>query len=257
MEKTHTDKIQWIEALRTFAMLMVVVPHFIATFCPEVFSIWQSYSLFMKGISGKHGVAIFCVLLGFFSSKRSSKTFPTYFVQRYLQFAINIGIVLVPFVLAKSLLLGDRFGTFMKGIMLSGFESVVLGASLNPTLWCVRDMFFGSLVCFVLGQYCKMNNKWKEFALIALLGLFMYFINVWIAVCVFGAGLRVFLEIKLAHRSKSLLCVLFVVLIPLLYRRSESQLTYALQGISCCLFMYVCMYVCSKHMCERSVRISL
>ena len=58
-------RVGWIEVLRAVAMLMVVVPHFIASFCPEVFVYWQTHSLFLKGISGKHGVAIFCVLLGY------------------------------------------------------------------------------------------------------------------------------------------------------------------------------------------------
>ncbi len=88
-----------------------------------------------------------------------------------------------------------------------------------------------------------MENKWAEIGLLFVFGLFMYFVDVWIAICMAGAGLRVFLEIKLSDKIKKLLCVLFVVVIPLLYRRSESQLTYAMQGLSCCLFMCVCMYV--------------
>lgn len=63
----QSERVRWIESLRAFALLMVVIPHFIAGFCPEVFNVWETHSLFLKGISGKHGVAIFCVLLGFFS----------------------------------------------------------------------------------------------------------------------------------------------------------------------------------------------
>lgn len=248
MSSNHkqSDRIGWIELLRAFAMLLVVVPHFIASFCPEVFSVWQSYSLLLKGISGKHGVAIFCVLLGYFSSKRSSKNFPTYIVQRYFQFAINIGVVLVAFVLVRSFLLRMSFVGFVKNTVFAGFEAVVFGSSLNPTLWCVRDLFFGSLFCYVIGNHCKMKSKWRELSFIMVLSVFFYFIDVWIAICVFGAGLRVLLEIEFAKKLKLLLCAIFVVVIPLLYRHPESQLTYAMQGISCCLFMYVCMYVYPK-----------
>lgn len=239
----QSERAEWIEAIRAIAMLMVVVPHFIASFCPEVFSVWQSCSLFLKGISGKHGVAIFCVLLGYFSSKRSCKNFPSYIAQRYLQFAINIGMVLVVFVLVRSFLLRMSFVGFVKNTIFAGFETVVFGSSLNPTLWCVRDMFFGSLFCFVLGNYCKMKSKWMELFFIIVLSVFLYFIDVWIAICVFGAGLRVVLEIEFTKKSKLLLCAIFVAAIPFLYRHTESQLTYAMQGISCCLFMYVCMCI--------------
>lgn len=251
MINAQSERVEWIEAIRAFAMLMVVVPHFIASFCPEVFSVWQSYSLLLKGISGKHGVAIFCVLLGYFSSKRSSKNFPTYIAQRYFQFAVNIGVVLVAFVMVKSFLMKMSFVGFVKNTIFAGFEAVVFGSSLNPTLWCVRDMFFGSLFCFVLGNYCKRKNKWMELFFIIVLSVFLYFIDVWIAICVFGAGLRVALEIEYTKKLKLLLCVIFVVVIPFLYRHPESQLTYAMQGISCCLFMYICMCIQSEFVKKR------
>ena len=159
MMNVQSERVEWIEAIRAFAMLMVVVPHFIASFCPEVFSVWQSYSLLLKGISGKHGVAIFCVLLGYFSSKRSSKNFPTYVAQRYFQFAVNIGVVSVAFVMVKSFLMKMSFVGLVKNTIFAGFEAVVFDSSLNPTLWCVRDMFFGSLFCYVIGNHCKMKSN--------------------------------------------------------------------------------------------------
>lgn len=138
-----------------------------------------------------------------------------------------------------------NFVGFVRCIVNSLFESVLLMSGLNPTLWCVRDLFFGSLICFVFGNYCKMENKWGELGFLVAFGLFMYFVDVWIAICIAGAGLRVFLKIDFSDKIKKLLCILFVVAIPLLYRHEESLLTYAMQGLSCCLFMYVCMYVCS------------
>lgn len=219
----HSERVRWIESLRAIALLMVVIPHFIAAFCPEVFVVWQTHSWLLKGISGKHGVAVFCVLLGFFSSKRSQNGFPTYLVRRYLQFAINIGVVLIVYSIVCAILSHLHFVGFVKCILNASYESVLLLSGLNPTLWCVRDLFFGSLICFVLGNYCEMENKWAEIGLLFVFGLFMYFVDVWIAICMAGAGLRVFLEIKLSDKIKKLLCVLFVVVIPLLYRRSESQ----------------------------------
>lgn len=41
-----SERIAWIESLRAIALLMVVVTHFIAAFCPEAFGVWQTHSLF-------------------------------------------------------------------------------------------------------------------------------------------------------------------------------------------------------------------
>lgn len=239
------NRIKWIELLRAIAMLLVVIPHFIAMFCPSVFSLWHTHSWLLKGVTGKHGVAIFCVLIGYFSSNKSHAGFPTYVVRRYLQFAINIFVVLVPFTIVYSVLSKVQLFDLMKGLFDAVVETLLFQSGLNPTLWCVKDMFFGSLVCFVLGNCCEMENKWKELVFDLVIGLFLYFFNVWIAICVLGAALRVFSVIDIRDRIKLLLCILFVVAIPLLYRHSESRMTYMMQGMSCCLFMYICMCVSS------------
>lgn len=249
--KLTVNRVGWIESLRSFAMLMVIIPHFIAFFCPEVFGGWQDYPLLLKGINGKHGVAMFCVLLGYFASSRSAETFPTYIVRRYLQFAINIFIVLLPFVVFNSILTGYSTAHLLNGVQKSFIESVLFKNGLNPTLWCIRAMFFGSLLCFVLGNYCKMIPKWKELLLLFCISSFMYFIDVWLAICTLGVVLRAFLEMKFSPKKECIFCAISIVAIPFLYRRPESQTTYMLQGFSSCLLMYVCMYVSRRKWSQR------
>lgn len=239
------DRIRWIESLRAVAMLMVVIPHFIAMFCPSVFNLWHTHSWLLNGITGKHGVAIFCVLIGYFSSQKKHAGLPTYVVRRYLQFAINIFIVLLPFSIVFSIVSKASQVDLLKGIADSMIETVLFQSGLNPTLWCVKEMFFGSLICYVLGNYCEMENKWKELVYDLAIGVFLYFFNVWIAICVLGAALRVFSSIEICDRRKLLLCVLFIVAIPLLYRHAESRKTYMMQGVSSSLFMYICICVSS------------
>lgn len=234
-------RIVWIEALRAIAMLMVVIPHFIAAFCPEAFVVWQTHSLFLKGVNGKHGVAIFCVLIGYFSSQKSGQSVPTYLIRRYMQFAINICIVLLVFSVTSSILSKAGIASFVKSIANSIIEAALFKSSLNPTLWCVREMFFGSLICFILGNYCRTGNKCFDLTFVLLMGLFLYFVNVWIAISALGACLRVFSEIEVAKSKRWMLCVLFVLAIPFLYRRGESNSSFMFQGLSCCFFMYVCM----------------
>lgn len=238
-----SERIGWIESLRAIALFMVIVTHFIAAFCPEAFSVWQTNSLFLKGISGKHGVAIFCVLIGYFASAKKNIDFATYTIKRYLQFSINILLVLLPFTIVKEVIAGAQFAEIGNGIVNAFKESVFFRDEINPTLWCVRDLFFGSLCCFILGNYCDMTDKRMKLVFVFATCAFVYFVDVWIAVCILGVALRVFQEIVLSDKVKLMLCVLFIIAIPLLYRHEESTKTYLMQGFSCCLFMYVFMYV--------------
>jgi len=243
-KSTQSGRIGWIEALRTFAMLMVVVPHFIATFCPEVFNVWQTCSMLLKGINGKHGVAIFCVLIGYFASAKRSIGFVVYSVRRYLQFAINILLVLVAFTFFSTIISGSQLIVLFGRLARSIVESALFMDRINPTLWCVRDLFFGSLICFVIGSYCEITDKWKKILFVLGVCSFMYFVDVWIAICILGVALRFFQDIVLPRNLKLVLCAVFIVFIPLLYRHEESIITYFMQGVSCCLLLYVCMYVC-------------
>ena len=224
-------------------MLMVVIPHFIVAFCPEYAIVWQTHSLFLKGISGKHGVAIFCVLIGYFSSRKSYSNIPTYLIRRYLQFAINMALVLVVYSCVDSALLHLQFVGFVKQLMNAVLESLLFNCGMNPTLWCVKDMFYGSIICFVLGNYFEMEDKRKQLGVVMGIALFMFFANVWIAICILGVALRLFESFEIKGRTKLIVCLLFAVAIPLLYRHGESHKTYMMQGISCCMFMYVCMCV--------------
>lgn len=233
---TKTYRIGWIEALRAVALLMVVIPHFIAAFCPEAFRAWDTYSWALKGISGKHGVAIFCVLIGYFSSRKSEKSLPTYAIQRYLQFSINVFIVLI----CGLLVFYKSWSALGYGVLSVIKEALLFRDGLVPTFWCIMAMFEGSIICFLLGNYCRMENRRLEFALMIIVCFFLRYVNIWLSICVMGAALRFFQEIKLQKKVKVAICVVSVCVIPLLYRHPESTWTYFMQGCSCCLLLYVC-----------------
>ena len=202
----------------------------------------------LKGIRGKHGVAIFCVLVGYFASAKRNIGLAAYAVKRYLQFAINILIVLVTFSIVHASVLGLEFTEMGKDVLVAFKESVIFRDGINPTLRCVRDLFFGSLVCFVLGNCCNLDDNWKKLAFVLAIAVFEYFTDVWISICILGAALRVFQGIVLPQKVKPVLCVLFVVAIPLLYRHEESTKIFLMQGLSCGLFMYVNQSSFGKHL---------
>lgn len=118
----------------------------------------------------------------------------------------------------------------------------------------MRDLFFGSLICFVLGNHCDLGNNWKNLGFVLAAVVFVYFSDVWISICILGVALRVFKGIVLPNKVKLLLCALFVVAIPLLYRHEESTKTFLEQGLSCGMFMYVCMCIDDFGLCKHLPR---
>lgn len=196
---TKVSRIEWIEALRAIALLMVVIPHFIVMFCPNAFCAWDNYSWALKGISGKHGVAIFCVLIGYFSSRKSERSIPTYVVQRYLLFFVNIFVVLFFFWLVSY----KKFEGGGNGILSVIKETLLFRAEMVPTYWCVRALFGGSLICFVLGNYCNIGDKRFGMAFMMIVCFYMKFVNVWLSICVMGATLRFFSGNKHSEKSEN------------------------------------------------------
>lgn len=71
-------------------------------------------------------MAIFCVLIGYFTSAKRNIGFATYIIKRYLQFAINIFMVLVLFTIANAVVVGTQFAEIGRGIMIASKESALL-----------------------------------------------------------------------------------------------------------------------------------
>lgn len=238
------NRVGWIESLRAIAMLMVVVPHFIAMFCPEYFGLWQTHSILLKGINGKHGVVVFCVLTGFFSSRKSHLGVPTYLVRRYIRFSINILFVLFPFTVIHFLLSNFQIVGLTQSLLNAVNESFLFQSGINPTLWCVKDLFYGNLICFVIGNHFEMQDKRMELVLLLSVCMFLYFANVWVCICVLGAVLRLLMEMEFSDKFRRAMCALSVLAIPFLYRHEESNTTFIMQGFSCCFFIfYVYIYL--------------
>ena len=237
MEERKT--ILWIEGMRFIAILMIAIPHFIAMFCPQYFSLWDQYPLLLKGISGKNGVAIFMVIAGYFASKKTDKNFATYVTQRYLQFAINIALVLYVYCIACYI---TRPQELVYSLFEATKDAILFRDTICPTFWCIRPIFWSSILCYILGNLCMYNNdKWRLIFAILLCLLLFKMNEVWIAIGVLGYVYRIveerFIDLESKYQWTSI--VLCSVLIPLLYRHNESYLTFYMQGVSCCLAMWV------------------
>lgn len=232
------SKIAWIEGLRFIAIVMVVIPHFIEMFCPQYFEWWDKYPLLLKGISGKNGVAMFLVIVGFFASKPTSKNLPTYIVQRYLQFTINILIVLCVFCIVRFF---TDFRQFFGHIVVAFKDAFFLRDNLCPTYWCMKSILVGSIMCYLLNNCCDVKSPIHKLIFTSIVCIILFYMKyVWVAICILGCIYRQLTDDKLIpEKYKLSLSIACVCLIPMLYRHNECNLTYFMQGISCCMAMYI------------------
>lgn len=232
------SKITWIEGLRFIAIMMVAIPHFIDMFCPQYFEWWDKYPLLLKGISGKNGVAMFLVIVGFFASKPTSKNLPTYIVQRYLQFTINIFIVLSVFCIVRFF---TDYHHFFDHIVDAFKDAFFLRDNLCPTYWCMRSILVGSIICYLLSNCCDIKSPIHKLLFTSAVCVILFLMKyVWVAICILGCIYRQLSDNKfLPEKYKWLLNVICVFLIPILYRHDECNLTYFMQGISCCMTMFL------------------
>ena len=235
-----SNRVVWIEQLRGIAILMIVVTHFIAGFCPDLFRLWDDYSLLLSGITGKFGVAIFCAILGYFAAKETEANILTYSLRRYLQFAVNILLVVLLYAGMLFVLRVDAVAMPTMG-QIAG-EAFLFKSNIVPTYWCVADLFWGSIVCYALGNYLKRLPVYYLLGIEIVLCVLLFFTHkVWLMICVMGGLYRLLwsLHEQLDKKWQWLICALFLPLIPCLYRHPESEVVYMMQGIAACLIMYV------------------
>ena len=247
------QKFLHIEILRLGAIFLVVITHYIAAFCPEMFSFWHTH-WWMNGFTGKLGVAMFFVLAGYFASKPSSRSLSEYSVRRYLQFVLNIMVVLVLFVVALALGRHYSFITTCHNILRAMYSAIILDTTICNTFWCMREFLLGSILCYILGNTSSYisTHTHTGAAMVVFFDIIFCFLlwklwSVWIAICALGWCVRKLDEANLSRPFKLPMIGLFLIMIPLLYRHPESDLTYMAQGVACAMLLYVLNQACLSY----------
>ena len=85
-------RILYYDNIRYMAAIMVFTWHFISRFTRTTFRYWTHgpSHYILQGMSGKFGVIVFCVVLGYFAAKSGGKkgSLAKYTLNRYIQFAL-------------------------------------------------------------------------------------------------------------------------------------------------------------------------
>ena len=254
-EEMHREG--WIDACRFFAIFVIMATHFLAMFQPEALALWEKMPsrLVLGGLTGKFSVAFFFVLLGYFAGRPRKFTtggFARYALRRYGQFSFFV------FVSTLCFLIGSYGLTWLLHtpdenvfrVLSDGFrynfiyllrDSFLLEDNYNATLWCMRQLFAASLLCWLLG--CLPEGKARllisvaAWALSPLLGRDW----VWLGAGAAGVVLRCIREDEILFSKLSkpgitvllLLAALACIKAPL----TEGTALYALQGLGAFLLI--------------------
>ena len=176
----------YFDTIKLIAIFIVFATHFIASYHSAYFDLWHTmpYAILLKGISGKFGVVLFSVILGYFAYRSSDGNIIGYAVKRYLYFFIcALFINSVYFVCS-------RFGFLTDPVSLRKLAvcSLTLGDDIFATLWCLRPFLFASIIS-------RINGKAKAgmIAFVLEIALLLYLGQTWIAIGIMG-NVAVWLE---------------------------------------------------------------
>lgn len=157
----------WIDACRFFAVSVIMVTHYLATFRPGALVLWERMPtwLLLGGLTGKLAVAFFFLVLGYFASAPhvfDPRGLIAYILRRYRQFAFFVFVTTLCYVVGCyavtwlfHLAEGEVLRVISDGARYNLIyllrDSFLLECSYNDTLWCMRQLFCASLVCWLLG----------------------------------------------------------------------------------------------------------
>lgn len=205
-----------LDTLKFLAIFLIYTTHFIANFNPEIFVLWDKYpsKIILSGLTGKLGVAVFGILLGYFgyfSGKK--KSLIVYSIKRYGYF-VFVGLFI------------NTLCCIWQNMSFSSIipVSLTVGSEIFPTYWCIRDFLFASIITFYMGiSKWKFNDKLIFILLLFVIGL------VWVPICIMGTLIPDLIESKCFQNR--ILNLFWIAMSFISIKRSESVLTYILDAI--------------------------
>lgn len=230
------NRVEYFDTIRFLAALWVFTTHFIAYVDPGLFAYLHKAPLgiFFYGISGKSGVAAFCVILGYFSCVKGGKNGSTllYIIKRYLYFVCAGLVINLIYLAAARADLIDRTISIFQAIR-AGF---LISDDILVRFWCMRPFLIGSVFCFINGK-CRLGPTEiaAEAAVFILIG------QTWAAICLFGSLMAWILQnekMKGLLEKKRVQAILLAAVF-ILVKRPESRLTYLIDGACTVAFILV------------------
>lgn len=215
---TNATRCMEFDCLKFVAMFIVYSTHFIAFFNKSYFRLWHTgpSSIILGGVSGKLGVVIFGVILGFFAyrgGRKGTVSLIEYSLKRYGYF-VWVGLLIN---IVWCIWQDKSFDQLLR-------VSFCVGKDIFLTYWCMRDFLFASIFAYYLGSI----NAGSGTKLVAILLLFLAG-QLWIPICIMGTLIPDLMRSKVWN-NKVLALLLFLLFFYLIKQR-ECALTFILDGI--------------------------
>lgn len=237
----NKTRIRYLDTLKLLAIFVVFATHFINRFNESYFELWHKAptSWLLNGVTGKLGVAVFAVILGYFAYRSKEPNVSKYVIKRYIYFflcALFINSVYTAFGNAGVF---DDTHTVREVITVS----LTLGAGIFRTFWCIRPFFIASILS-------KLNGKAGAgplTVLVEMLIMFQIMDDIWVPVCLLGNLVAIAMS---NERFMSIFRHVWVrwpvyIAVFMLIKRPESWQTYAIDGI--CASMLILALSESRH----------
>lgn len=226
-------RIKYLDTLKLLAIFIVFATHFINRFNEDYFELWHKApsSWVLNGVTGKFGVAIFAVILGYFAYRSKEPNVTKYVIKRYIYFflcALFINSVYTAFGNAGVF---DDTHTAKEVIV----TSVTLGAGIFRTFWCIRPFFISSIISKLNG----MAKAGPVTVLVEMLIMFQIMDDVWVPICLLGNLVAIAMSNEKFMSVFGHVWVRWPVYLAvfILIKRPESWQTYAVDGLCASLMI--------------------
>lgn len=258
---------KWIDSVRFISIMLVVLTHFVAAVYPEGFRYWHEgvSGVILCGINGKLAVAMFAIILGYFSAHSAEKQnfhLAEYICKRYVRFfvvmfltvvAIQVMIVIFGVLGIENSAVNTKENFFVGKAALSVAEIfsevLALEASSVPFFWCMDDYFYTSVIIAVICSLFKGNKR--ILAMVLVIVALMAGGRVWTGIGCVGGVVH---EIKnhpyaTKIKARALFLILFIIFKVAANNISENNVLYVLSGAVCAaglILLFDCDWIKKK-----------
>lgn len=223
----------YLDTLKFLAIFLIYTTHFIYKFNQDYFSLWHNMptSLFLEGLSGKFGVSLFAVILGFLayeSGRHRKKTVTQYTVNRYAYFMI-CGLFI-----NTCFLIFNYLGYVDKDITFTSFwlTTFTISDAIFSTFWCMKSFLIASIVAYIAG-----NKELSYIEILIITIIFGILGQTWIAACLLGTLIHFVKDNK--HLKKAIVQLMLFIIVFIIVKRSESTLTYYIDSLCAIIIILI------------------
>ena len=231
--KTRT---RYFDTIKLLAIFVVFLTHFVASFNEAYFRYWKELptAILLKGVSGKFGVVIFSVILGYFAFRSSEKSIAKYTIKRYVYF------VLCGLFINSVYLIAARTGYISGNASITHMirTSLLLSDDIYATFWCIQPFMLASFISKINGKFLT-GKSWGVLIIAAEIAALIKFGQLWVGICLMGNIVYILENDKTVLRliSHRIVRIAIYLIFFFAIKRSSSELTFIIDGTVCAMVL--------------------